>query len=378
MKKSRHIFISAGESSGDQHAAKYISTHKSINSNIKFSAIGQSEIKKTGAEVIFNSEEISVVGIIEVISKYNKILKALKAAYKHIDDNKPDLIILVDYVEFNLKIANYAKSKGIKVLFYIAPQVWAWREKRIEKIIKAVDHLAVVFPFEEKLFKKYTDNVTYVGHPLADNANFKIKFNNYTDKKIDLGIFPGSRDSEIKNNLHVMLNCIKLSRNENIRDKNIKIFYSNDTAKRKILSLLPQGWEDALADGRNIEEIANCKRAITASGTITLELALLNIPMVIMYKLAFVTFIIMKSMVKVKYIGLVNLILGEKLGSRPIVKEFIQPDYNDEVQVMVELQKIDKDDKYRNEIESRYSEIRSNLQPGAAKNLVILAEKMIG
>ena len=175
-----------------------------------------------------------------------------------------------------------------------------------------------------------------------------------------------------------MLNCIKLSRNENIRDKNIKIFYSNDTAKRKILSLLPQGWEDALADGRNIEEIANCKRAITASGTITLELALLNIPMVIMYKLAFVTFIIMKSMVKVKYIGLVNLILGEKLGSRPIVKEFIQPDYNDEVQVMVELQKIDKDDKYRNEIESRYSEIRSNLQPGAAKNLVILAEKMIG
>ena len=378
MKKSRHIFIIAGESSGDQHAAKYISAHKSINSNIKFSAIGQTEIKKTDAEVIFNSEEISVVGIIEVISKYNKILKALKTAYQHIDANKPDLIILVDYVEFNLKIANYAKSKGIKVLFYIAPQVWAWREKRIEKIIKAVDHLAVVFPFEEKLFKKYTDDVTYVGHPLADNSKFKINFNKYANKKIDLGIFPGSRDSEITNNLHVMLNCIKLSRNEDIRDKNIKIFYSNDTAKRKILSLLPQGWGDMLADGRNIDEIANCKRAITASGTITLELALLNIPMVIMYKLAFVTFIIMKSMVKVKYIGLVNLILGEKLGSKPIVKEFIQPDYNDEVQVMVELQKIDKDGKYRNEIESGYSEIRSNLQPGAAKNLATLAEKMIG
>ena len=377
MIKQKNIFIIAGESSGDQHAAKYITAHESLNSNIKFSAIGQTEIKKTGAEVIFNSEEISVVGIIEVISKYNKILKALKIAYKHIDEIKPDLIILVDYVEFNLKIANYAKSKGIKVLFYIAPQVWAWREKRIEKIIKAVDHLAVVFPFEEKLFKKYTNNVTYVGHPLADNSKFKINFSNYTDKKIDLGIFPGSRDSEIKNNLHIMLNCIKLSKNEDIRDKNIKIFYSNDTAKRKILSLLPQGWEDTLADGRNIEEIANCKRAITASGTITLELALLNIPMVIMYKLAFVTFIIMKSMVKVKYIGLVNLILGEKLGSKPIVKEFIQPDYNDEVQVMVELQKIDKDDKYRNEIELGYNEIRSNLQPGAAKNLAILAEKMI-
>ena len=378
MIKQKNIFIIAGESSGDQHAAKYITAHESLNSNIKFSAIGQTEIKKTNAEVIFNSEEISVVGIIEVISKYNKILKALNIAYSHIDETKPDLIILVDYVEFNLKIANYAKSKGIKVLFYIAPQVWAWREKRIEKIIKAVDHLAVVFPFEEKLFKKYTDNVTYVGHPLADNPKFKVNSNDYNDKSIEIGIFPGSRDSEIKNNLHVMLNCIKLSKDENIMDKNIKIFYSNNTAKRKILSLLPKGWEDTLADGRNIEEIANCKKAITASGTITLELALLNIPMVIMYKLAFVTFIIMKSMVKVKYIGLVNLILGEKLGSKPIVKEFIQPDYNDEVQVMVELQKIDKDDKYRNEIESGYSKIRSSLQPGAAKNLATLAEKMIG
>ena len=378
MIKQKNIFIIAGESSGDQHAAKYIIAHESLNSNIKFSAIGQTEIKKTNAEVIFNSEEISVVGIVEVISKYNKILKALKVAYRHIDETKPDLIILVDYVEFNLKIAKYAKSKGIKVLFYIAPQVWAWREKRIEKIIKAVDHLAVVFPFEEKLFKKYTDNVTYVGHPLADNPKFKINPNDYNDKSIDIGIFPGSRDSEIKNNLHVMLNCIKLSKDENMMDKNIKIFYSNNTAKRKILSLLPKGWEKTLANGKNIEEITKCKKAITASGTITLELALLNIPMVIMYKLAFVTFIIMKSMVKVKYIGLVNLILGEKLGSRPIVKEFIQPDYNDEVQVMVELQKIDKDDKYRNEIELRYSEIRSNLRPGAAKNLVILAEKMIG
>ncbi len=378
MIRQKKIFIIAGESSGDQHAAKYITAHELLNSNIKFSAIGQTEIKKTSAEVIFNSEEISVVGIIEVISKYNKILKALNIAYRHIDDTKPDLIILVDYVEFNLKIANYAKSKGIKVLFYIAPQVWAWREKRIEKIIKAVDHLAVIFPFEEKLFKKYTDNVTYVGHPLADNPKFKVNFNNYNDKSIDIGIFPGSRDSEIKNNLHVMLNCIKLSKDENIMDKNIKIFYSNCTAKKKILSLLPKGWEKTLADGKNIEEITKCKRAITASGTITLELALLNIPMVIMYKLAFITYIIMKSMVKVKYIGLVNLILGEDLGSKPIVQEFIQPDYNDEVQVMVELQKIDKDTKYRNEIISGYNEIRNNLQPGAAKNLANLAEEMIG
>ena len=377
MTYKKNIFIIAGESSGDQHAANYINMHKSMNSNVTFSAIGQQEVQKTGAQMVFNSEEISVVGIIEVISKYKKIKEALNIAYDYIKAKKPDLIILVDYVEFNLKIAKYAKNNGVKVLFYIAPQVWAWREKRIYSIIDKVDQLAVVFPFEEKLFKKYTNNVTYVGHPLADDPRLKIDFTSYERKTTDIGIFPGSRDSEIKNNLHPMLNCIKLSKNENIKNKRIKIFYSNSTAKETILSLLPTGWDNLLADGRNIDEIANCKKALTASGTITLELALLNIPMIIMYRLSFLTFFIMKSLVKIKYIGLVNLILGKSLGQRPIVKEFIQPDYNDEVQIMVELQKIEQDEDYRKHIEKGYDEIRSSLKSGAAKNLSILAEKMI-
>jgi len=377
MTYKKNIFIIAGESSGDQHAANYINMHKSMNSNVTFSAIGQQEVQKTGAQMVFNSEEISVVGIIEVVSKYKKIKEALNIAYDYIKREKPDLIILVDYVEFNLKIAKYAKNNGVKVLFYIAPQVWAWREKRIYSIIDKVDQLAVVFPFEEKLFKKYTNNVTYVGHPLADDPRLKIDFTSYERKTTDIGIFPGSRDSEIKNNLHPMLNCIKLSKNENIKNKRIKIFYSNSTAKETILSLLPNGWDNLLADGRNIDEIANCKKALTASGTITLELALLNIPMIIMYRLSFLTFFIMKSLVKIKYIGLVNLILGKSLGQRPIVKEFIQPDYNDEVQIMVELQKIEQDEDYRKHIEKGYDEIRSSLKSGAAKNLSILAEKMI-
>ena len=377
MTVKKHIFIVAGESSGDQHAARYITEHKRLNPNLTFSAIGQNEIINAGADVILNSEKISVVGIVEVVSKYRQISSALDTAYKHIEKTRPDLIVLVDYVEFNLKIAKYAKMKGIKVLFYIAPQVWAWREKRISKIIDLVDHLAVVFPFEEILFKKYTDKVTYVGHPLADNTKFQINFDKYEKKNIDIGIFPGSRDSEIRNNLHSMLNCVKLSKNEDIKSKNIKIFYSNKTAKKTIMNLLPDDWEGLLADGKNIKEVQSCKKAITASGTITLELALLNIPMVIMYKLAFFTYLIMKSMVKIKYIGLVNLILGDELGAKPVVKEFVQPDYNDEVQVMVELQKIDQDIEYRKNIENGYNEIRDNLKSGAALNLADLANKMI-
>ena len=375
--KNKRIFIIAGESSGDQHATNYVREHKKINPNIKFSAIGQDELKKEGVDIIYNSELISVVGIIEVIAKYKKIRNALNIAYKHIVDNKPDLVVLVDYVEFNLKIAKFAKNKNIPVLFYVAPQVWAWREKRIQKIINIVDHLAVVFPFEENLFKKYTKAVTYVGHPLADDKNLSPSQIDYNDKTTYIGIFPGSRESEIKNNLHLMIDSVQTRKNETIFDKNIKIFYSNDTAKQLISNILPKGWDKLLASGKNFDEIKNCRKAITASGTITLELALMNIPMIIMYRLSPITFFIMKNLIKLKYIGLVNLILGDTLGSRPIVKEFIQPNYNDVVQTMVELNNIEYDSQYRENIEKSYDDIRKILKPGASLNVAKLAEHML-
>ncbi len=375
--KKKHIFIIAGESSGDQHAASYVKAHRKLNSNIHFSAIGQQELENEDVDIIFNSEIISVVGIIEVISKYRKIREALNTAYDHITEKKPDLIILVDYVEFNLKIAKFAKIKNIPVLFYIAPQVWAWREKRIKKIAEVVDHLAVVFPFEEKLFKKYMRDVTYVGHPLADDKKFSPSDLNYDNKPTHIGIFPGSRDSEIRNNLFCMIDSVRINKNISGSRKNFRIFYSNNTAKKLLTELLPNDWTSILINGKNTDEIKKCRKAITASGTITLELALMNIPMVIMYKLSPISYFIMKNLVKLEYIGLVNLILGSTLGSRPIVKEFIQPGYADEVETMVELQRIDQDLNYRKTIEKGYVEIRELLKPGAAANVAKLANKMI-
>ena len=374
--KNKRIFIIAGESSGDQHATNYVREHKKINPNIKFSAIGQDELKKEGVDIIYNSELISVVGIIEVIAKYKKIRNALNIAYKHIVDNKPDLVVLVDYVEFNLKIAKFAKNKNIPVLFYVAPQVWAWRETRIQQIINIVDHLAVVFPFEEHLFKKYTKAVTYVGHPLADDNNLSPSKTEYKDRTTFIGIFPGSRESEIKNNLHLMIDSVQIRKNETIFDKNIKIFYSNDTAKQLISRMLPEDYGKLLVSGKNLDEIKNCRKAITASGTITLELALMNIPMIIMYRLSPITFFIMKNLVKLKYIGLVNLILGDSLGSKPIVKEFIQPGYNDIVKTMVELNNIEYNSQYREAIEESYKDIRKILRPGASSNVAKLAEHL--
>ena len=377
MSTINNIFVVAGESSGDQHAANYVKEHKRVNPEAVFTAIGQQELNNSGANIIFNSEEISVIGIIEVISKYSKIRKALNIAYNHIINSKPDLIVLVDYVEFNLKIARFAKKYNIPVLFYVAPQVWAWREKRIKKIVEVVDQLAVIFPFEERIFKKYTQNVTYVGHPLADDARFKPTDLKYNHRMTTIGIFPGSRESEIRNNLYRMIDSIRIVKNDDIYSKNIKIFYANATAKKLLVHLLPEGWSALLVDGKDLSEIKKCQKVITASGTVTLELAMMNIPMIIMYRLSPFTYFIMKHLVKLKYIGLVNLILGDSLGSQPVVKEFIQPDYSDEVQVMVELQRIDNDISYREKIEDGYSQVRKTLKPGAAMNVAKIANKMI-
>ena len=373
----KSIFLITGEPSGDTHASEYVKKHLELNKNIRFSAIGQRYLKNEKVNLILNSEEISVVGIVEVLYKYRMINKALKIAKKYLKDEKPDLVILVDYVEFNLKIAKYAKSLNIPVIFYIAPQVWAWRENRIKKIIKTVDHLAVVFPFESEIFKKFTDNVTYVGHPLADNQSIMGLNVSYEERKYDVGIFPGSRESEIKNNIYVMLDAIKTdAKSENSYEK-IRIFYACESAKEVIKKMIPDKFHNLLIDGNNKDEIRQCRKAITASGTITLELALMMIPMVIVYKLSSITYFIMKKLVKLKFIGLVNLILGRSLGDSPIVKEYIQPSYHDIIEIMVELQKIDNDESYRLEMMEKYQKIREILKPGAAKNLANIAESYI-
>ena len=372
MNNQKRIFIIAGESSGDYHAAEYIKEHSKINSNIHFDAFGQNEIEKTNAKIIYNTEKISVIGIIEVISKYREILRALKIAKDHIKKNKPNLIILVDYIEFNLKIAKFAKSLGIPVLFYIAPQVWAWRESRAKSFIESIDYLAVIFPFEEIYFKKYTDNVTYVNHPLSKRSDLITSIKDYNKRKIDLGIFPGSRESEIKNNLHMMVDCVQKKKKENIR-----IFYANETSKLILENLLPSEYHEYLVSGKDTNKVSDCKKALCASGTITLELALLEIPMIIMYKLSYFSYLIMKSLINVKYIGLVNLILGDSIGSAPVVKEFIQPSYSDQVDIMVELNKIDQDEFYRNSIIDKYKSVRSRLSIQSSEKLSDIAENML-
>ena len=372
MNEKKRIFVIAGEPSGDQHAAEYIKKHTDINPNIIFDAFGQNDIKKTNANLIYDTEKISVIGIVEVVLRYRQIYQALNIAKEYIKDKKPDLIVLVDYIEFNLKVAEYAKNLGIPVLFYIAPQVWAWREKRAKRFVQATNHLAVIFPFEEDYFKKYTNNVTYVGHPLSKISGLTDSVKDYDRRNIDLGLFPGSRESEIKNNLHQMIDCIQKNKKERVC-----LFYANETAKSIMKDLLPPEYHTLLVSGKDLNMVSNCKKALCASGTITLQLALLEVPMIIMYKLSYLSYLIMKSLVKIKHIGLVNLVLGNSIGSQPIVKEFIQPSYSDQVDIMVELNKIDQDKSYRKSILDNCKLIKNKLSVEPEEDLSSLADKML-
>tara|TARA_Y100000768_G_scaffold388339_1_gene383662 strand:- start:8686 stop:9810 length:1125 start_codon:yes stop_codon:yes gene_type:complete len=369
---NKNIFIIAGESSGDQHAANYINEHLHVNKDISFTAFGQNEVKKTKAELIYDTEKISVIGIIEVISKYREISNALNIAKNHIKNTKPDLVVLVDYIEFNLKIAKYSKELNIPVLFYVAPQVWAWRENRAKGFMDSINHLAVIFPFEVKFFKKYSNNISYVGHPLTKRSDLMDSIKDYSTRTIDLGIFPGSRESEIKNNLFPMLDCLQKNKNEKVC-----IFYANDTSKKLLFRLLPKDYHKFLVSGKDIEKVRDCKKALCASGTITLELALLHVPMIIVYKLSYLSYFIMKNLVKTKYIGLVNLILGEKMGSEQVVNEYIQPSYSDQVDIMVELNRIDNDEGYRSQMFVNYNKLKDELSTESSENLAIIAERLL-
>ena len=220
--------------------------------------------------------------------------------------------------------------------------------------------------------RKYTDNVTYVGHPLFENTHLLSSVRKYEDRNTDLGIFPGSRESEIKNNIYSMLDCIQKNKNEKI-----KIFYANKTSLDLLKKLLPPEFHSKLESGKDIAEVSSCKKALCASGTVTLELAILEIPMVVMYKLSYVTFFIMRSLVKLNYIGLVNLMLGDKIGQEPIVKEYIQPSYSDQIDIMVELNKIDNDQLHRNNMLDKFREIKDKLSIESEKKLWMIAEDLI-
>ena len=313
------VMIIAGEASGDLHGSKLVLAMREKNSDLFFCGIGGQALRDAGVKIIVDASQLAVVGITEVFSKMIDLFRGMSVAKKLLKSLKPDLLIIIDFPDFNLHIAGTAKKLGIPVLYYISPQVWAWRPGRVKKIRKIVDHVAVILPFEEKFFRKHQIQATFVGHPLLD-THLLLEESSIAKNAEDIpviGLLPGSRDREIAKLLPVMLQSARILLE---RDKDMKFIVSAaPSIERKFVETIVEehrGEYDFELVSDTVENVLKrCRLAVVASGTVTLEAAIFGIPMIIIYKMSLVTYWLGKMLVRsrVKNFGLVNLIAGRDI-----------------------------------------------------------------
>jgi lipid-A-disaccharide synthase len=355
-------YIIAGEASGDLHASNLIRELKKLDANAEMRGWGGNLMKEQGAEIVKHYRDLAYMGFIEVIANLRTILQNIRFCKEDILNFNPDVIILVDYPGFNLRIASFAKLKGFKVFYYISPQVWAWKQSRVNQIKKHVDKMFVILPFEEKFYSEWNYKVDFVGHPLLDaieqrqsNGRMFRQKNGLNEKPV-VALLPGSRQQEISTMLPLMLSI----KNE-FPDYQFVVgaapsvhegFYEKLTKNKDVKIVVDQTYD----------LLENAEAALVTSGTATLETALFEVPEVVCYKGNKFSYYIAWSLVKVDYISLVNLIMGKE-----IVKELIQDELNKE-NLKKELEKLLYNNEYRNKIIEKYKILKAKLGGSGASS----------
>jgi lipid-A-disaccharide synthase len=314
-------YIIAGEASGDLHGSNLIKELKKLDASAMIRCWGGDKMQQAGGDLVKHYRELAFMGFWEVIKNIFTILRNLKFCKKDIEQFQPDTLILIDYPGFNLRIAKWAKQRGLRIIYYISPQVWAWKENRVKMMKETIDKMIVILPFEKDYFKnKWNWEVEYAGHPLVEvveSEKSKVKSQKFSDKEI-IALLPGSRKQEILKKLPVMLEVSKafpsyqfiVAKAPGLEDD----FYN---------SLLQPYNNVSTVSGKTYDLLIQAKAALVTSGTATLETALFAVPEAVCYKGSFLSYEIGRRLVKVKFISLVNLIM-DKL----VVKEFIQHDMN--------------------------------------------------
>lgn len=353
----KKIFISVGDPSGDIHASRLMKEILNINPGVKFVGIGGKEMEKLNFKSLVPLEKISVVGFWEVAKRYSYFKKLLEDSKKFIKNEKVDLFLPVDYPGFNLRLANYVKSIKIPVIYYIAPQLWAWGKTRTEKLKNSVDKLLVAFPFEEEFFNNDNINATFVGHPLLDDPVFKEKEYERDTKLIAL--LPGSRVQEVKTHLELFIKVIKESRKTTnlkfgiAKSSNVPIECFDEILKIDGVEL----WDNSK------ELMQKAKVGIIKTGTSNLEAALCNLPFIMIYQTSFITYNLGKYLINLDYISLINI-----LQNKPIIPELIQSDANYK-NLTNELLSLYNDEEKITNILSEYSKIREKLGKYSASKM---------
>ena len=355
----------AGEASGDLHASNLIKAIKAQDSEAQFRGCGGDLMRNAGAELLMHYKEMAFMGFWEVFVHLSKVLGNIKHCKSDILDWSPDVLVLVDYPGFNLRITKFAKKHHFKVVYYISPQIWAWKKRRIQQIKRDVDEMMVILPFEKDFYAKNGMDVHYVGHPLLDAVSRdlperpevqRFRENNGLDKREIIALLPGSRKQEINVLLPNMLKIVE-------RFPQYQFVVST-------VSWLPSSLYNKYLEGyNNVAQVrdntyallANAKAAIVTSGTATLETAMIGTPQMVCYAGSEISYLIAKALISgIKYISLPNLIMDA-----PVVAELIQHDYNIE-RMEKELRLITEDESNISRMKAQYKELYTLLGNGSA------------
>ncbi|CCE24515.1 lipid-A-disaccharide synthase [Methylotuvimicrobium alcaliphilum] len=372
------VIFSAGESSGDRHAAHMFLELKSLHPDIEGLGMGGAAMREAGIDIRCDSSNIGVIGVVEVLKHYREIRQALKQMQRLLVDERPDLLVCVDYKEFNFKLAKFAKSIGVKVLFYVSPQVWAWRPGRVKQYGQVIDKMAVIFPFETAYYEAENVPVSYVGHPSIDKVHPRYTKHEDLDRfgldgeRPVIGLMPGSRKQEIERLLPVMLDAASivlslvpgaqfiLPQAQSVSDELLRSYLDRSELAIKVIK------------NETYDAVQCCTAIMTSSGTATLEIALLQVPMVIVYKLSELTYWLGRLLVKTPFIGLPNIVAG-----KAVAKELIQHQANAK-NMADEIVKLLSDRAYYDAVKSDLIAIKNTLGSGeGSKNMAILALEML-
>ncbi|MCF6237672.1 MAG: lipid-A-disaccharide synthase [Candidatus Marinimicrobia bacterium] len=330
---AKRIMIVTGESSGDLHGANLIKAVKALSAETSFLGVGGRKMAAAGCDILIPSEKLAVMGLVEVIGHLPVIWRSFQQLKGELNASpKPDALVLIDFPDFNLRLAHQAKKAGVPVLYYISPKVWAWRKGRVKKIAENVDSLAVIFPFEPLLYDGLDILVKYVGHPLldefataAEGVDLRQELEIPTTKKM-VGLFPGSRHSELRYMLETLAGSAQLI-HDRFPEVHFLVPIANSLTKDEVKSQFPFDLpisyiESGIteSDRATIYAVAgSCDTILTVSGTVTLQIALVGTPMAIFYKASTLTYEIGKRLVKIDHFGLPNIVVG-----RRVAPEFLQ------------------------------------------------------
>ena len=319
--------VVVGEASGDAHAARVVTALKQRAPDIKVSGIGGEKLRAAGMEINIDFSELAVMGLVEVLKRYRRLKNVFNQMVERLKTHRPDLLVLVDYPGFNLKMAKEAKKLGIPVAYYISPKVWAWRKGRVKTIQRVVDKMLVLFPFEVPIYEQAGVAVNCVGHPLVDavkrtltTIQAKEKLGLEKAHKV-IGLFPGSRHSEVEMLLPLMIQAAERIKQQQL-DIQVVVPLAPGLNKEALAPILAASrLPIQVVDSEFYDLTSACDAIVAASGTITLEIALLGVPHFICYRVSPVTYKILRCLVKIPYVGLCNIVTNKAL-----ITEILQDD----------------------------------------------------